>query len=96
MLTVLAKNRGNIIGNDIDEAQIIIQVQDGNDPPVFRKLLYTSEVDEDSPIGTEVMTVSAIDKDNPTEKLVFSNTRSLIRHTSRLVVIPVSSLLLEN
>ena len=29
VLTVLPKNRGNILGNDTDEAQVIIQVQDG-------------------------------------------------------------------
>jgi protocadherin Fat 4 len=63
VLTVLAKNRGSIRGDDIDEAQVIIQVQDGNDPPVFRREFYSADVSEDATIGTEVATVSAVDKD---------------------------------
>ena len=63
VLTVLAKNRGSIKGNDTDEAQIIIQVQDGNDPPVFRKDLYKAEISEASQKGTKVTQVSAVDKD---------------------------------
>ena len=63
VLTVLAKNGGSIRGNDTDEAQVIIQVQDGNDPPVFRKNLYTSRVSEAANVGTNVVTVSAVDKD---------------------------------
>merc|ERR1719422_2226686 len=42
VLTVLAKNRGSILGNDTDEAQVIIQVQDG---------LWGNEV-EDPGVGT--------------------------------------------
>ncbi|XP_059080013.1 cadherin-related tumor suppressor-like [Tigriopus californicus] len=63
VLTVLAKNRGSIRGNDIDEAQVIIQVQDGNDPPVFRKNQYQANVREDLSPGSKVVTVSAVDKD---------------------------------
>ena len=63
VLTVLAKNRGSVRGNDIDEAQVIIQVQDGNDPPVFRRNLYRASIREDAAIGTLVTTVSALDKD---------------------------------
>jgi len=63
VLTVLAKNRGSIRGNDTDEAQVIIQVQDGNDPPVFRKPLYVSQVSESISVGTSIVTVSAVDKD---------------------------------
>ena len=63
VLTVLAKNGGSIRGNDTDEAQVIIQVQDGNDPPVFRKSIYAARVSEAAAIGTSVVTVSAVDKD---------------------------------
>ena len=63
LLNVLAKNHGNIKGTDIDQAQIIIQVQDGNDPPRFRKNVYTVSVSEDTVPGSPVVTVSAVDKD---------------------------------
>ena len=63
VLTVLAKNRGSIRGNDTDEAQVIIQVQDGNDPPVFRKPLYMAKISEAAALGATVVTVSAVDKD---------------------------------
>ena len=62
-LTVLAKNQGSIRGNDTDEAQVIIQVEDGNDPPVFGKSLYTAQVAEDQGFGTKVVQVFAVDKD---------------------------------
>ena len=63
ILTVLAKNRGSVRGNDIDEAQVRVQIKDGNDPPVFRQTLYTATVSEASPNGKLVTTVSAVDKD---------------------------------
>ena len=63
VLTVLAKNAGSIRGNDTDEAQVIIQVQDGNDPPVFRKDKYTVDVKENAELGSTVATVSAVDRD---------------------------------
>ena len=63
VLTVLAKNRGSILGNDTDEAQVIIQVQDGNDPPQFRKSEYQAIVSESVAVGTTIITVSAVDKD---------------------------------
>ncbi|XP_017046203.1 LOW QUALITY PROTEIN: cadherin-related tumor suppressor [Drosophila ficusphila] len=63
VLTVMAKNFGSIRGNDTDEAQVIISIQDGNDPPEFIKHYYTSTVSEAAPIGTKVTTVKAIDKD---------------------------------
>lgn len=63
VLTVIAKNRGSIRGNDTDEAQVIIQVQDGNDPPVFRKTLYVTKLSESTPVGSSITTVSAVDKD---------------------------------
>lgn len=46
MLTVMAKNAGGIRGNDTDEAQVIVTVQDGNDPPEFLQTVYNSEISE--------------------------------------------------
>jgi len=63
VLSVLAKNFGSIRGNDIDEAQIIITIQDGNDPPVFGKDLYTVDLSEGTPVGTHVVSVEASDID---------------------------------
>ena len=63
VLTVLAKNRGSILGNDTDEAQVTITVQDGNDPPVFSKDNYRASVREGVPIGSTILTVGAVDKD---------------------------------
>ncbi|KAG8226852.1 hypothetical protein J437_LFUL004093 [Ladona fulva] len=63
VLTVLAKNAGSIRGNDTDEAQVVISVQDGNDPPEFLKPIYEGQVSEGAPIGTRVLSVAAVDKD---------------------------------
>lgn len=63
VLTVMAKNSGGIRGNDTDEAQIIISIQDGNDPPEFVEELYEVEVSEGVPVGTKVISVLAMDKD---------------------------------
>ncbi|XP_035916489.1 cadherin-related tumor suppressor [Anopheles stephensi] len=63
VLTVLAKNYGGIRGNDTDEAQIIISIQDGNDPPEFQRELYEASVSEGDPIGTKLIVVKAVDKD---------------------------------
>ncbi|KAH8260379.1 hypothetical protein KR026_010588 [Drosophila bipectinata] len=62
-LTVLAKNYGSIRGNDTDEAQVIISIQDGNDPPEFIKRHYSATISEAAGIGTKVITVKAVDKD---------------------------------
>ncbi|KAG5675437.1 hypothetical protein PVAND_005341 [Polypedilum vanderplanki] len=63
VLTVMAKNFGGIRGNDTDEAQVIISIQDGNDPPEFQLNLYEANVSEDANIGTKVVAVKAVDKD---------------------------------
>ncbi|XP_066585244.1 cadherin-related tumor suppressor [Prorops nasuta] len=63
VLTVMAKNAGGIRGNDTDEAQVIVSIQDGNDPPEFLQNNYDAKVSEGSPHGTRVLTVRAIDKD---------------------------------
>lgn len=63
VLTVLAKNFGGIRGNDTDEAQVIISIQDGNDPPEFLLNLYEANVSEGENIGTKVISVKAVDKD---------------------------------
>ena len=53
----------SIIGNDTDEAQVIVQVQDGNDPPEFKKAQYSAQISEASPKGTKVVQVIAEDND---------------------------------
>ncbi|RZC36743.1 Cadherin, Laminin G 1, EGF, and/or Amelogenin domain containing protein, partial [Asbolus verrucosus] len=63
VLTVMAKNAGGIRGNDTDEAQVIVEVQDGNDPPEFLQNLYEVEISEGANIGTKVTAVKAVDKD---------------------------------
>lgn len=63
VLTVLAKNMGPIRGNDTDEAQVIITVQDGNDPPVFEKEIYEAQIGEDAVVGAKVIGVKATDID---------------------------------
>lgn len=63
VLTIMAKNAGGIRGNDTDEAQVIVEVQDGNDPPEFLQKLYEVEISEAVPVGSKVTTVKAIDKD---------------------------------
>ena len=64
VLTVMAKNRGGIRGNDTDEAQVIISIQDGNDPPMFLQSVYhVDSILESVPIGTRVISVLAVDKD---------------------------------
>lgn len=63
VLTVMAKNAGSIRGNDTDEAQVIISIQDGNDPPEFYNDVYEAEIAENVPVGTKVINVKAFDKD---------------------------------
>ncbi|GBP49666.1 Cadherin-related tumor suppressor [Eumeta japonica] len=63
VLTVLAKNSGSIRGNDTDEAQVIISIQDGNDPPEFLRSIYEVTISEGAQIGKNVIQVKAIDKD---------------------------------
>lgn len=63
VLTVLAKNSGGIRGNDTDEAQVIISIQDGNDPPEFLRLNYEATISEGAYIGHEIIQVQAVDKD---------------------------------
>ncbi|CAH0559968.1 unnamed protein product [Brassicogethes aeneus] len=72
VLTVMAKNSGGIRGNDTDEAQVIVSVQDGNDPPEFLQSLYEAEISEGVQIGTEVVKVKAIDKDVRAQNNQFS------------------------
>lgn len=72
VLTVLAKNRGGIRGNDTDEAQVIVSIQDGNDPPVFEQKAYDVSVAEDVAVGTRVTVVKAVDTDVRTQNNMFS------------------------
>lgn len=59
----MTKNGGGIRGNDTDEAQVIISIQDDNDPPEFLQPFYDSSVSEGAAVGTKILTVRAIDKD---------------------------------
>lgn len=63
VLTVIAKNAGPIYGDRIDEAQVVISVQDGNDPPEFEKNIYETTITENAPQETNVISVKAFDKD---------------------------------
>ncbi|XP_031340977.1 cadherin-related tumor suppressor [Photinus pyralis] len=63
VLTVMAKNSGGIRGNDTDEAQVIITVQDGNDPPEFLQRFYETKILENAVVGSKVVMVKAVDKD---------------------------------
>lgn len=72
VLTVMAKNAGGIRGNDTDEAQVIVTVQDGNDPPEFLQDLYEAEISEGANVGTKVLTVKAVDKDVRSQNNQFS------------------------
>lgn len=72
VLSVLAKNAGSIHGNDTDEAQIIISIQDGNDPPEFINENYHASVSEAVAVGTKVLTVKAVDKDVRAQNNQFS------------------------
>lgn len=72
VLTVLAKNFGGIRGNDTDEAQIIISIQDGNDPPEFLQAKYEANASEDVNVGSKIIAVKAVDKDVRTQNNQFS------------------------
>ncbi|KAM7290979.1 cadherin-related tumor suppressor [Ixodes scapularis] len=63
VLSVMAKNGGSIRGNDTDEAQVVVSIQDGNDPPVFLQPLYEARISEAAPVGSPVLSVSAVDRD---------------------------------
>lgn len=72
VLTVMAKNSGGIRGNDTDEAQVIISIQDGNDPPEFLQHKYEASISEDAAVGTKIIAVKAIDKDVRSQNNQFS------------------------
>lgn len=63
ILTVMVKNEGSIRGNDTDEAQVVVMVQDGNDPPIFSQAKYEAHISEDVANGSKVLRVTAVDKD---------------------------------
>lgn len=72
VLTVLAKNSGGIRGNDTDEAQVIVSIQDGNDPPQFQHRVYDADVSEGAAVGTKVVQVKAVDTDVRPQNNLFS------------------------
>lgn len=82
ILTVLAKNAGSIRGNDTDEAQVIISIQDGNDPPEFDQEYYESLVSEGTRPGAKIFTVHAVDKDAWPQNNQFSY--SLLNNMTKL------------
>nr|XP_054754586.1 protocadherin Fat 4-like [Lytechinus pictus] len=63
LLSVLAKNEGPITGADIDEAEVIVHINDGNDAPIFSSEQYQARVLESEPPGTDVTVVTAADYD---------------------------------
>ena len=74
VLSVLAKNAGEISGDDVDEAQVTIKITDANDPPVFQSDEYKESLSEAEPFATYVTTVTAIDYDQKAEFKEFSYT----------------------
>ena len=72
VLTALAKNAGGIRGNDTDEAQVSITIQDGNDPPQFTKAVYTVQISEGAAVGAGVIAVEATDKDEQQQNNQFT------------------------
>lgn len=82
ILTVLAKNAGSIRGNDTDEAQVIISIQDGNDPPEFDQEFYECLVSEGTRPGAKILTVHAVDKDAWPQNNQFSY--SLLNNITKL------------
>ncbi|XP_060667097.1 LOW QUALITY PROTEIN: cadherin-related tumor suppressor [Drosophila nasuta] len=86
VLMVMAKNYGSIRGNDTDEAQVIISIQDGNDPPEFVKHYYASSILESVPVGTLVTTVKAIDKDvrPQNNQFIYSIINGNLKHSFKI------------
>jgi len=82
ILTVLAKNTGSIRGNDTDEAQVIISIQDGNDPPEFDHEYYEYLVSEGTRPGAKIFSVHAVDKDAWPQNNQFSY--SILNNTTKL------------
>nr|XP_018915731.1 PREDICTED: cadherin-related tumor suppressor [Bemisia tabaci] len=72
ILTIMAKNRGGIRGNDTAEAQVTVIIQDGNDPPEFLEQVYETKLSEAAPVGSKVITVRATDKDVKPQNNQFS------------------------
>ncbi|XP_071951339.1 protocadherin Fat 4-like [Antedon mediterranea] len=63
ILTVLAKNAGEIDGDNVAEATVTMYITDANDPPFFLSDHYTGTVSEDAMTGTSVVTVTAVEYD---------------------------------
>ncbi len=93
VLRVMAKNRGPIRGGDVDEAQVIVQVRDGNDPPVFERASYSAEVREDAAVGSSVVTVAAVDRDVRPHNSLFSYSISYGDDDGRFSIDPASGLI---
>ncbi|XP_063697547.1 cadherin-related tumor suppressor [Culicoides brevitarsis] len=72
ILTIMAKNAGSIRGNDTDEAQVVISIQDGNDAPEFEEKYYDFTISEDVNPESFVGMVKATDKDIKPQNNQFS------------------------
>jgi len=63
-LSVLAKNWGSVKGNDTDTCEVVITVQDANDPPKFSQPMYQAYIREDTTrADVSVIRVEAVDSD---------------------------------
>ncbi|KAK6172202.1 hypothetical protein SNE40_015917 [Patella caerulea] len=74
ILDVLAKNRGSVVGDDTDQCQVRIDIEDANDPPVFSQNVYTGFVPENSAADTNIIKVNATDYDIQPENRQFTYT----------------------
>ncbi|MBN3325381.1 FAT4 protein, partial [Atractosteus spatula] len=67
VLRILAKNKGSINGSNFDEALVLVNVLDTNDPPEFSSDVYHAHVSEGTAVGTSVIKVAAVDQDSFSE-----------------------------
>ncbi|XP_015194716.2 protocadherin Fat 4 [Lepisosteus oculatus] len=67
VLRILAKNKGSINGSNVDEALVLVNVLDTNDPPEFFSDVYHAHVSEGTEVGTSVIKVAAVDQDSFSE-----------------------------
>ncbi|KAJ8298120.1 hypothetical protein KUTeg_024651 [Tegillarca granosa] len=72
ILNVMAKNWGSVKGNDTDQCQVRISIQDANDAPVFSQVEYNAYVLEGSGRGVSVIQVTATDNDHRPQDKQFS------------------------
>lgn len=54
---------GEADSGQLQSVNLIIQVEDTNDPPVFKVTVKEAKLEENAPLGTWVETVTAVDPD---------------------------------